>query len=167
MPLLVIFLSLLVGASTANPVREVFHLKDLKHNQYLNVENPGSKILHLVEIDEDIHAAYSAHKSKISEVTWFKGCSNSIDLNEEKDTICIHGHRNLRLYYDTKHKVFIVLDKEYKTEDRLICYIKTTLEDKAEIECGQGFYVNTRGSHRIMMGSHTDRTLYKIEKNTP
>ena len=130
MSLFVTFFALLVlfqiETSKANPVRhKLFSLRDKHHNQYLNVEDPGSQILHLVETDEDIQS-YSAHKSKLSDLTSFKGCRNFNDLNEIEDEICVYGHGNedKRLYYDTKHKVFIFLDQQYKTEDRLICHIR-------------------------------------------
>ena len=48
---------------------------------------------------------------------------------------------------DTKYKILIVLDQNYK-------HTRTTLQDKAEIECRQEYVHSTR-SHSITMGSNT------------
>ena len=130
-----------------------FHLKDARHNFYLKIE-PGSKILTLVQNSEDQNQ--NSYYSKMEDMTWFTGCNGFIGGNE--DEICEAQNEFHRLYYDKKHKIYIILEPKYSNENHHGCHMKN-FGHEIKINCGIGD-LHAKKTHKIGIGSPT---FFQIE----
>ena len=131
------------------------------------------------EFEEE--ARNSLEYSLMENITYFKLCGHQRDYYNgyPKNEICIESHQEKRLFYDTRHKIFIFLDPNYKTNEDYLCHLiqypgtenichhesDSESISCAEIKCwspdgehkkelrekrGRHLTVKTRGSRRIL-----------------
>ena len=116
--------------------------------------------------------AFSFYRDQ-SSLTWFTACNNfnGVEFFESSNfqffnfEVCLAGLEDMRLFYDERHKIFMVLDSNYKVENHhypmsmnMIGNQATKQFEKARIFCSKG-NLNSEWSH-VRIG--TDETLLDL-----
>ena len=100
---------------------------DDAHNNYITVD-PIRNLLELI--------AGSQHNENEENIIWFTKCSKNYTISE----ICIAGHsENLRLYYDSKWRIFQAMEKCTATHYPNLHALHITTDDNLEKA-----YINTK-----------------------